>query len=318
MFLLINFFKRYSTFCTCALTIIVSRTVNDQVFTCFPLNTISASYLKHDQCICWHKNSFFFCKPLSPFFQWTTSRCPATEFSTACMFLGPTRASMSRGTVCVWILSFNALLFSLFSSASAFYLTLPCAPHTYHIPTILQKKHPVLLCHHSFTNESFDTDPTPSPLQTATGTGEVFSRLLSSISCCFPGASDQQIQYLLHLQQQRSKRQSRCCSITSFVKSTSAIQHHPQSASFSILIAAMSSCLSALGLPGQVADVCPLIPSLEKSLEEIMDLAESGMRYTQVPHVMEVWVIYFFVFSCKPSMFPTLNDEASIDGDKPA
>lgn len=46
--------------------------------------------------------------------------------------------------------------------------------------------------------------------------------------------------------------------------------------------------LSALGLSGQVGDVCPLIPNLDKSLEEIMDLAESGMRYTQVPHVMEV------------------------------
>lgn len=55
----------------------------------------------------------------------------------------------------------------------------------------------------------------------------------------------------------------------------------------------MSSCLSALGLPGQVGDVCPLIPNLEKSLEEIMDLAESGMRYTQVPHVMEVGLNYF-------------------------
>lgn len=55
-----------------------------------------------------------------------------------------------------------------------------------------------------------------------------------------------------------------------------------------ILTAAVSSCLSVLGLPGQVGDVCPLIPNLEKSLEEIMDLAESGMRYTQVPHVMEV------------------------------
>lgn len=52
--------------------------------------------------------------------------------------------------------------------------------------------------------------------------------------------------------------------------------------------AAVSFCLSALGLSGQVGDVCPLIPNLDKSLEEIMDLAESGMRYTQVPHVMEV------------------------------
>ncbi|KAB5555790.1 hypothetical protein PHYPO_G00038150 [Pangasianodon hypophthalmus] len=38
----------------------------------------------------------------------------------------------------------------------------------------------------------------------------------------------------------------------------------------------------------QVEEVCPLVPSLEKALEEIMELAESGMRYTQMPHVMEV------------------------------
>ncbi|XP_035260550.1 ryanodine receptor 2 isoform X7 [Anguilla anguilla] len=45
---------------------------------------------------------------------------------------------------------------------------------------------------------------------------------------------------------------------------------------------------AALGLPAQVEEMSPLIPSLEKSLEEIMELAESGMRYTQMPHVMEV------------------------------
>ncbi|XP_061823090.1 ryanodine receptor 2 isoform X6 [Nerophis lumbriciformis] len=45
---------------------------------------------------------------------------------------------------------------------------------------------------------------------------------------------------------------------------------------------------TALGLPAQVVDVCPMIPNLEKSLEEIMEVAESGMKYTQMPHVMEV------------------------------
>lgn len=54
------------------------------------------------------------------------------------------------------------------------------------------------------------------------------------------------------------------------------------------ILAHFSLLLSALGLPGQVGEVCPLIPNLEKSLEEIMELAESGMRYTQMPHVMEV------------------------------
>ncbi|KAB0349146.1 hypothetical protein FD754_014003 [Muntiacus muntjak] len=45
---------------------------------------------------------------------------------------------------------------------------------------------------------------------------------------------------------------------------------------------------SALNLPTNVEDVCPNIPSLEKLMEEIVDLAESGIRYTQMPHVMEV------------------------------
>lgn len=46
--------------------------------------------------------------------------------------------------------------------------------------------------------------------------------------------------------------------------------------------------LEALGLPAQVDEVCALVPSLERALQEIMELAESGMRYTQMPHVMEV------------------------------
>lgn len=49
-----------------------------------------------------------------------------------------------------------------------------------------------------------------------------------------------------------------------------------------------SLLLPALGLPGHVGEVCSVIPNLQKSLEEIMELAESGMRYTQMPHVMEV------------------------------
>lgn len=51
--------------------------------------------------------------------------------------------------------------------------------------------------------------------------------------------------------------------------------------------------LSALGLPGPVGEVCRLVPNLEKSLEEIMELAESGMKYTQMPHVMEVKHSFF-------------------------
>ncbi|XP_062938981.1 ryanodine receptor 2 [Cynocephalus volans] len=45
---------------------------------------------------------------------------------------------------------------------------------------------------------------------------------------------------------------------------------------------------AALSLPASVEDVCPNIPSLEKLMEEIVELAESGIRYTQMPHVMEV------------------------------
>ncbi|XP_061561261.1 ryanodine receptor 2 isoform X2 [Phycodurus eques] len=45
---------------------------------------------------------------------------------------------------------------------------------------------------------------------------------------------------------------------------------------------------NALGLPSQVVEVCPMIPNLERSLEEIIEVAESGMKYTQMPHVMEV------------------------------
>ncbi|KAH0622519.1 hypothetical protein JD844_024895, partial [Phrynosoma platyrhinos] len=47
---------------------------------------------------------------------------------------------------------------------------------------------------------------------------------------------------------------------------------------------------SALGLnlPNSVEELCPNIPSLDKLMEEIVELAESGIRYTQMPHVMEV------------------------------
>ncbi|CAM4712692.1 unnamed protein product [Leuciscus chuanchicus] len=45
---------------------------------------------------------------------------------------------------------------------------------------------------------------------------------------------------------------------------------------------------AALGLPAQVEEVCVLVPCLERALQEIMELAESGLRYTHMPHVMEV------------------------------
>nr|XP_032804165.1 ryanodine receptor 2-like isoform X12 [Petromyzon marinus] len=43
-----------------------------------------------------------------------------------------------------------------------------------------------------------------------------------------------------------------------------------------------------MGLPVHVEDVCKDIPSLDKLLQEIGDLAESGARYTEMPHVIEV------------------------------
>uniref|UniRef100_A0A803SL69 Ryanodine receptor 2 n=1 Tax=Anolis carolinensis TaxID=28377 RepID=A0A803SL69_ANOCA len=44
----------------------------------------------------------------------------------------------------------------------------------------------------------------------------------------------------------------------------------------------------SLSLPNSVEELCPNIPSLDKLMEEIVELAESGIRYTQMPHVMEV------------------------------
>ncbi|XP_058657166.1 ryanodine receptor 2 [Ammospiza caudacuta] len=45
---------------------------------------------------------------------------------------------------------------------------------------------------------------------------------------------------------------------------------------------------AVLNLPASVEEVCPNIPSLMKLMEEIVELAESGIRYTQMPHIMEV------------------------------
>uniref|UniRef100_A0A672VF86 Ryanodine receptor 2 n=1 Tax=Strigops habroptila TaxID=2489341 RepID=A0A672VF86_STRHB len=45
---------------------------------------------------------------------------------------------------------------------------------------------------------------------------------------------------------------------------------------------------AVLNLPTSVEEVCPNIPSLVKLMEEIVELAESGIRYTQIPHIMEV------------------------------
>ncbi|XP_061072692.1 ryanodine receptor 1b isoform X3 [Conger conger] len=43
-----------------------------------------------------------------------------------------------------------------------------------------------------------------------------------------------------------------------------------------------------LGLPNQVQELCPDIPELDVLMKEIGDLAESGARYTEMPHVIEI------------------------------
>ncbi|CAI9587936.1 unnamed protein product, partial [Staurois parvus] len=43
-----------------------------------------------------------------------------------------------------------------------------------------------------------------------------------------------------------------------------------------------------LGMPDTVEEMCPEMPHLEGLMKEINDLAESGARYTEMPHVIEV------------------------------
>ncbi|XP_051829609.1 ryanodine receptor 3 [Antechinus flavipes] len=45
---------------------------------------------------------------------------------------------------------------------------------------------------------------------------------------------------------------------------------------------------SILGMPDKVEEMCPDIPQLEGLMKEINTLAESGARYTEMPHVIEV------------------------------
>lgn len=45
---------------------------------------------------------------------------------------------------------------------------------------------------------------------------------------------------------------------------------------------------SVLGIPDSVEDVCPGMPRLEGLIKDINDMAESGARYTEMPHVIEV------------------------------
>lgn len=45
---------------------------------------------------------------------------------------------------------------------------------------------------------------------------------------------------------------------------------------------------SVLGMPDTVEEMCPDVPPLERLMREINHLAESGARYTEMPHVIEV------------------------------
>uniref|UniRef100_A0A2K6G8I3 Ryanodine receptor 3 n=1 Tax=Propithecus coquereli TaxID=379532 RepID=A0A2K6G8I3_PROCO len=45
---------------------------------------------------------------------------------------------------------------------------------------------------------------------------------------------------------------------------------------------------SIMGMPDTVEEMCPDIPQLEDLMKEINDLAESGARYMEMPHVIEV------------------------------
>lgn len=45
---------------------------------------------------------------------------------------------------------------------------------------------------------------------------------------------------------------------------------------------------SVVGLPESVEDVCPEMPRLDGLMKDINDMSESGARYTEMPHVIEV------------------------------
>lgn len=47
-------------------------------------------------------------------------------------------------------------------------------------------------------------------------------------------------------------------------------------------------CPPVLGLPSSVEEMCPDIPVLEQLMTDIGGLAESGARYTEMPHVIEI------------------------------
>lgn len=46
--------------------------------------------------------------------------------------------------------------------------------------------------------------------------------------------------------------------------------------------------MSVLGIPDSVEAMCPGMPRLDGLMKDINDMAESGARYTEMPHVIEV------------------------------
>ncbi len=56
-----------------------------------------------------------------------------------------------------------------------------------------------------------------------------------------------------------------------------------------VLINSVCLCVcSVVGLPESVEDVCPEMPRLDGLMKDINDMSESGARYTDMPHVIEV------------------------------
>ncbi|KAK1117969.1 ryanodine receptor 3 isoform X1, partial [Acipenser oxyrinchus oxyrinchus] len=45
---------------------------------------------------------------------------------------------------------------------------------------------------------------------------------------------------------------------------------------------------AVLGMPDTVEEMCPDMPQLDRLMKDINDMAESGARYTEMPHVIEV------------------------------
>ncbi|XP_047678303.1 ryanodine receptor 1-like isoform X6 [Tachysurus fulvidraco] len=73
-----------------------------------------------------------------------------------------------------------------------------------------------------------------------------------------------------------------------------------------------------LGLPSQVEELCLDIPELDVLMKEIGDLAESGARYTEMPHVIEITLPMLCNYLLRwwergPENFPELEGQICTD-----